>query len=159
MNRKVEDLKVVSTAVIRFIAGITCFLNGDPVIDFIMWRLKRECSGDVVLQIDECPHYEVCSAPMCPLDPNLMKSNYLKGEGVCFYVREYVKKNSKHTTLTLDGIDKEIMDAVPHTIALMKMIGKRNFLLPLNKAAQSKSKRSTNNLKTKNSEKAEEDLS
>jgi hypothetical protein len=38
----------------------------------------------------DCPKFEKCSAPICPL--NDQESVHLKGEPICFYLRECVKQ-------------------------------------------------------------------
>ena len=38
-----------------------------------------------------CPRYNVCSAPICPLDRDWRKRVHAPGERVCFYVTEAVK--------------------------------------------------------------------
>ena len=42
-------------------------------------------------QMIECPRFDGCSAPICPLDPNALDRAHLKGEAVCHYLRLYVK--------------------------------------------------------------------
>ena len=146
-----EYLKVVPTEVITFATELTCLLQGDPVVNFIMWRLKRKYSGNDIMQMSECPRFKAkaCEAALCPLDPNLIKCAHLKGERVCFYVRESVKQSFKPDIFTTDDNEKEILDAVQHSTDLMKMIGKRNYINKLERAAESSSKRYTNNLKMK----------
>ncbi|MDW3094546.1 MAG: hypothetical protein R8G33_02610 [Gammaproteobacteria bacterium] len=43
------------------------------------------------MKINECPQYESCNAPICPLDENCLNSTHLEGEAVCLYLREYSK--------------------------------------------------------------------
>lgn len=35
----------------------------------------------------DCPRFDRCNAPICPLDEHRLKSCYLSGEAVCFYLR------------------------------------------------------------------------
>ena len=44
---------------------------------------------------ENCPKWNFCSAPICPLDSNCPDSCYLKGESVCFYLREAVKSGAE----------------------------------------------------------------
>ncbi len=44
---------------------------------------------------DDCQKYDKCSAPICPLDPDMLTRTHLKGERVCFYLTEYVKPVGK----------------------------------------------------------------
>ena len=41
--------------------------------------------------MDECPRFDRCIAPICPLDPNWPRSAHLQGEHVCMYLLEAVK--------------------------------------------------------------------
>ena len=42
-------------------------------------------------QMIECPRFDGCSAPICPLDPDCLDRAHLKDEAVCFYLRLHVK--------------------------------------------------------------------
>ena len=39
----------------------------------------------------ECPRFDRCNAPICPLDPDVLDREHLKGEAVCYYLRLYAK--------------------------------------------------------------------
>ena len=39
----------------------------------------------------ECPRFDRCNAPICPLDPDVLNRVHAKGEAVCHYLRLYVK--------------------------------------------------------------------
>ena len=44
--------------------------------------------GDAIKEIDhrlvdKCPKYQRCSAPLCPLDPDMNKRFYIKGDPIC----------------------------------------------------------------------------
>ena len=41
-----------------------------------------------------CPQLASCNAPLCPLDRDLSKRVYKRGESICFYMLEYDKQNS-----------------------------------------------------------------
>ena len=43
------------------------------------------------MHIKDCPKFDCCNAPICPLDPAWRNSAYLHGEGVCFYLRQASK--------------------------------------------------------------------
>ena len=53
------------------------------------------CSENVqnhyITKSEHCPKFIKCSAPICPLDPNWRARTHLRGEPVCFYLREYSK--------------------------------------------------------------------
>jgi len=48
-----------------------------------------KAKGDKITEIDcynamkRCVRFERCNAPLCPLDPNVQKRTYIKGEAVC----------------------------------------------------------------------------
>ena len=42
----------------------------------------------------DCPKWDSCNAPLCPIDPDISKRVYLRGEAFCFYMHEYVKPDS-----------------------------------------------------------------
>lgn len=57
-----------------------------------------------------CPKFDKCSANICPLDPDRQLRRYIKGEAVCFLLRELVKPGAR---LILDRIiPKELLDLV-----------------------------------------------
>ena len=39
----------------------------------------------------ECPRFDGCNAPICPLDPDVLDRVHAKGDSVCYYLRLYVK--------------------------------------------------------------------
>jgi len=47
------------------------------------------------MNMDNCPKFESCSAPICPLDPNWRKRRHLKCERICFYLCEAQKDGSE----------------------------------------------------------------
>ena len=38
-----------------------------------------------------CPKFDHCSAPICPIDPEWQKRVHIKGDPVCFYLRQHAK--------------------------------------------------------------------
>lgn len=47
------------------------------------------------MNMSDCPKYNKCSAPICPLDPDWKKRSMAKDERVCFYLREAVKEGAQ----------------------------------------------------------------
>lgn len=43
------------------------------------------------MEMRDCPKWISCSAPVCPLDDDHLMTVHLKGERICFYLRESVK--------------------------------------------------------------------
>ena len=41
--------------------------------------------------MEECPRFDGCNAPICPLDPYVLDTVHVKGNPVCNYLRLYVK--------------------------------------------------------------------
>ena len=39
----------------------------------------------------ECPRFDDCNAPICPLDPDVLDRVHIKGAPVCHYLRLYAK--------------------------------------------------------------------
>ena len=39
----------------------------------------------------DCPKFDACRAPICPLDPDSVDRIHLKGEPVCYYLRLHAK--------------------------------------------------------------------
>jgi len=39
----------------------------------------------------DCPRFDACSAPLCPLDRDLRKRSHLKNERICHYITLYSK--------------------------------------------------------------------
>jgi hypothetical protein len=40
----------------------------------------------------ECPRFDGCCAPICPLDPDVLDRAHIKGDPICHYLRLYVKR-------------------------------------------------------------------
>ncbi len=47
---------------------------------FIMGEAIKEIDRRL---LDKCPKYQRCSAPLCPLDPDMDKRFYIKGDPIC----------------------------------------------------------------------------
>ena len=43
----------------------------------------------------DCPKFEGCSAPICPLDKHWEQRSHLDGERVCCYLTEYSKEAAR----------------------------------------------------------------
>jgi len=43
------------------------------------------------MKLEDCPKFDKCSAPLCPLDDGLHKRSHLQGERICQYVTRYAK--------------------------------------------------------------------
>lgn len=47
------------------------------------------------MRMYDCPKFDKCSAPLCPLDPDWKKRSMTKDDRVCFYLREAVKEGAQ----------------------------------------------------------------
>lgn len=47
------------------------------------------------MEPNDCPRFDGCSAPICPLDKDYLKRAHLKGERSCGYLREYAKPHAR----------------------------------------------------------------
>ncbi len=45
----------------------------------------------------DCPRYDRCNAPICPLDPRCLHAQHLHGESVCLWLRELSKPHGEAT--------------------------------------------------------------
>ena len=58
-----------------------------------------------------CPKWDSCNAPVCPLDPNWQAQKHLAGEPVCLWLRESVKNDGERVlrhSLTEINVEKVI---------------------------------------------------
>jgi hypothetical protein len=47
------------------------------------------------MRMFDCPKFNACSAPICPLDPDWRDRSHLDGERVCHYLTVYSKSTVK----------------------------------------------------------------
>lgn len=69
--------------------------------------------------MEDCPRWDKCSAPICPLDPDWSKRVHRKGERICLWLTESVKENAKAVFegAGLAHILQEIQSIAPAIIA------------------------------------------
>jgi hypothetical protein len=67
----------------------------------------------------DCPRYERCNAPICPLDPHCLHSQHLPGESVCLWLRELSKPHGEDTLRSVlrEEVAATVMAAAPGIIA------------------------------------------
>lgn len=70
-------------------------------------------------EIERCPKFLGCSAPICPIDADWPTRSHRRGERVCYYLTEYAKKPSRPI---LRGslprkLHKAIAEAYPEILA------------------------------------------
>ncbi len=66
-----------------------------------------------------CPKYDKCSAPICPLEDSLFKRTLLKEDPTCFYLTESVKDGAetRFKGAGLESLYKRVVMATPHLIS------------------------------------------
>jgi hypothetical protein len=74
------------------------------------------------MKMCDCPRFERCSAPICPLDPDWELRVYRKSEPTCFYLREYVKSGAKTrfqgcTAIQIFEVIQQHLEALCHRYA------------------------------------------
>jgi hypothetical protein len=47
------------------------------------------------LTLFQCPKFQHCNAPVCPLDSDWQKRKHINGDRVCFFLMEAQKLNAK----------------------------------------------------------------
>ena len=47
------------------------------------------------MKIEDCPRFDRCSAPICPLDADWRHRAHLTGEPICVFLREAAKQGGK----------------------------------------------------------------
>lgn len=71
---------------------------------------KRTASRTPQMTSRDCPQFDRCSAPLCPLDPGLSHCRHLNGERVCLLLREWVKPEGR--ALLRGAVPREVLEAV-----------------------------------------------
>ena len=63
----------------------------------------------------DCPRFERCSAPICPLDADWRKRRHVQGERVCGLALEAVKPNAKavFSGAGMDNLFPVVVGAIP----------------------------------------------
>jgi len=51
----------------------------------------------------DCPRFNQCSAPLCPLDERWRERRHRNGDRICLYLLEMAKAGSTAATLVLDS--------------------------------------------------------
>ena len=62
--------------------------------------------------MQDCHKWAKCSAPICPLDHEWSLRKYIRDESICFYMREFFKKDSFERFKKIGGVEKEIYDLI-----------------------------------------------
>jgi len=91
-----------------------------------------------VAKLYDCPKFETCCAPLCPLAPYPEKQQYLKGEATCYYVRHHAKDEAP-----IDDLEREIAEAVRATAPTFEAIGGANYREKIRRAAGQPSQRAS----------------
>jgi hypothetical protein len=67
-----------------------------------------------------CPKFDNCSAPICPIDPEWKKRVHIKGDPVCFYMREHSKHGHRgqNRGVVAEELLKEVVRVYPEALSL-----------------------------------------
>jgi len=72
----------------------------------------------------DCPRFDRCAAPVCPLDPEHARSTHLPGEPVCFYLRATAKPDAPDV-LGTDPVFHVALARAPAILRAWPDIGRR----------------------------------
>ena len=63
----------------------------------------------------ECPRFDGCSAPICPIDPKWEERGCRKGEAVCFFLRHHAKNalQATNTGSVPEELAQRVVQAFP----------------------------------------------
>ena len=75
----------------------------------------------------ECPKFDYCSAPICPIDPEWRLRVHLKDDPVCFYMREHSKHGHRgqNRGVVAEELLKEVVRVYPEALSLYDPLKKR----------------------------------
>lgn len=77
----------------------------------------------------DCPRYNICSVPICPLDPQWSVRTHIDGEPVCIWLTESQKPNA-----AVNFEKAEVADLLPWCNSLSEAVAKR--LGPIRRALE-----------------------
>ena len=88
-----------------------------------------------VIEMEHCPRFDHCCAPICPIDTDWRKRAHRKGEPVCAYLRRYAKDplwGQKQGTVPTE-LWLKVVEVYPQVIARygpLKQVLKRSSSSP-----------------------------
>lgn len=67
-----------------------------------------------MVSMRDCPKFNSCCAPVCPLDPEWRERSQLNSEPVCFYLMEIVKDGGAERVRhgTPDGMAEQVAEVL-----------------------------------------------
>jgi hypothetical protein len=74
----------------------------------------------IEIQPSQCPKFERCNAPLCPLDPDWRQRGFFKGEAICFYMLEAQKPRAR--CKFMGAIEGQIYRAICIVVNDMKCV-------------------------------------
>ena len=74
----------------------------------------------------DCPRYDRCNAPICPIDPRCLHAQHLQGEPICLWLRELSKQSGEATLRSVlrEDIAATVARGAPCIIASQRTIAK-----------------------------------
>jgi len=88
-------------------------------------------------QIRQCPKFNTCSAPICPLDPNWARRTMSNGQAVCGWLRE-IAKAGPDAQCVPEELRSRVATVYP---AIVASVGLAPLRAALKRAARTGSKR------------------
>ena len=68
-------------------------------------------TASVLVSPSQCPRFERCNAPICPLDSQMLERVHLWGESTCFYLRLFAKQGPQGLFST--SVPRQVAKRVP----------------------------------------------
>ena len=85
--------------------------------------------GEKTLEISpsDCPKYDPCNAPICPLDSQMLERVHLWGESTCFYLRLFAKQGLQglFSTSVPRQVAKRVAEVYPILIGRYETLKKQ----------------------------------
>lgn len=101
------------------------------------------------LRTRDCPKYESCCSPVCPLDPAWEQRSLLNSEPTCFFMQEAVKVNALAVFMARgrEELYRDISRVIPAMVSRWSRLKKALARASLTGSRMDRSK-PTNNSKT-----------
>jgi len=92
---------------------------------------------EALASIRQCPKFNTCSAPICPLDPNWARRGMNSGQAVCVWFREIAKAGPQAQCVP-EELRSQVAAVYPVIVA---SVGLAPLRAALKRAAKTRSKR------------------
>ena len=94
------------------------------VLPIVLGSAEDYKQRGVIMHMYDCPKFDHCSAPICPLDDDWELRSHLNGERVCYYLTEYSKEAARPILRRLLAVEhyETIAEQHPRIIATHPLI-------------------------------------